>query len=113
MLLPRMFGISCSKTSFTRSPFCASVSEPPTAMAVSANAKALVRITLLIGYPRAEKSGVVRRVRATHVPGSLRSLTLVHLVAFARHLGLGRLGDLRELLLKLASSDSPFMGEWK
>jgi bifunctional non-homologous end joining protein LigD len=27
--------------------------------------------------------------------------------------GLGRIGDLRELLLKLAATDSPFIGEWK
>ena len=27
--------------------------------------------------------------------------------------GLGRVGDLRELILSLATTESPFVGEWK
>ena len=48
-----MFGITCSKTGFTRSTFCASPGETPSAVAVNANHTEPVRITLLIVLPPA------------------------------------------------------------
>src|SRR4029434_5980375 len=50
MRFPSMFGIACSKTSFTFSELCASPDETRSAVAAKTSPKQPVRIILLIGF---------------------------------------------------------------